>query len=489
MNILIDANILIPLEPGAHTDLEINTKAAILLHKLANESNSTLCIHPAIHYDIERDKNRDRRSVRFELIKKYKILRSPPDALILDNSIVGCPQMGSNEWVDNCLLSATFANAVDFLVSEDKGIHRKANALGLEDRVLSLQDSISLLQALFDVPPAQLPNVNRVFVYEINDNDKIFHSLRTDYEEFNKWLNRCKREHREAFIITDRLKKDLAGILIFKLEEGLPFGKFGKTLKICTFKVSPDYSGNRYGELLMKAAFDYADINRYEYIYFTAFLKHSGLMTFARSLGFEQAQKCNERGEGIFCKRLKYNSKEHNHLTALEAHIKFGPRKVFFHNNATFVVPIKPAYHDMLFPELSPQTPLFDEQRPCGNSIKKAYLCHSLSTQLSPGDNLLFYRSQDTSAVTAIGVVEDTLRSTNAGEIARYVGTRTVYTFEDIEKLCTKPTLAIKFRFAKGIPPIRLNEMQKNGILKGVPQSIRRLPSEGISWIREKISR
>ena len=35
-------------------------------------------------------------------------------------------------------------------------------------------------------------------------------------------------------------------------------------------------------------------------------------------------------------------------------------------------------------------------------------------------------------AVTAIGVVEGTLRSTNPNEIARYVGTRTVYPYSEI---------------------------------------------------------
>jgi hypothetical protein len=143
-----------------------------------------------------------------------------------------------------------------------------------------------------------------------------------------------------------------------------------------------------------------------------------------------------------------------------------------------------------LFPELEQQRPLFQESRPCGNSIKKAYLSHSPTKQIKSGDNFLIYRSKDFHAFTAIGVVEDTIRSTNPTEIARYVGTRTVYNFEDITDLCQKPTLAIRFRYAKGLEPIiSLKTMKMLGLLKGAPQSITLLKNEAVEWLQKKISK
>jgi hypothetical protein len=44
MNILIDTNIIIPLEPGSLTDLEINTDLALPFHKLVQKSENV--IHP-----------------------------------------------------------------------------------------------------------------------------------------------------------------------------------------------------------------------------------------------------------------------------------------------------------------------------------------------------------------------------------------------------------------------------------------------------------
>lgn len=490
MNILIDTNILLPLEPGSYKDVEINTQNAILLHNLASQSGNIICIHPAIQYDLERDQNKERTRIRRKLINRYKLIPSPPDVSVLDTSIVGLPKKGTNDYVDNCYLASVIADAVDFLVSEDKGVHRKARLLGIESRVLTLQEAINLLRDFFDETPQAPPAVKKVFLHELNDQDEIFTSLRQDYHpEFDEWLKKCKREQREAYIVTNQSHQGLAGVLIFKQEGSTPTGETAKTLKLSTFKVSEKYGGNRYGELLLKTAFDYADANKYKYIYFTAFPEHEGLIAFSESFGFKITRATNKRGEKFLYKKLSFTSEDIEKLSPLEAHILYGPRNVFFHRNSTFIVPITPYYHKILFPELESQLGLFHPSQPCGNSIKKAYLCHSKTKQLKPGDNMLFYRSKDISGITAIGVVEDVKRSSIPDVIARFVGTRTVYRYQDIVDLCQKPTLAIKFRFVKGVKPISLAELKTNGCLKGAPQSISKLPFKGIKWIQGKLKR
>ena len=84
MNILIDTNIVLPLEPGSYIDVEINTEKAVLLHNLTNQSGNTLCIHPAIEHDLEKDENKERAAIRRKLIKRYKSIPSRPDPAALD---------------------------------------------------------------------------------------------------------------------------------------------------------------------------------------------------------------------------------------------------------------------------------------------------------------------------------------------------------------------------------------------------------------------
>lgn len=489
MNILIDTNIVLPLEPGSTVDLEVNTNNAILFHRLSSQSNNVLCVHPAIEYDLARDKDQARADLRRTLIGRYKTLPSPPSPSCLESEIVGTPEVGSNDFVDNCYLAAVKDNAVDFLITEDKGVHRKARRLGIESRVLLLKEAIDLLRNLFDETPPPPPSVEKIYVHELDTSDEILNSLRKDYHpKFDSWLIKCRREHREAYIIRTEDRSQLAAILIIKREEQLPSGECGKTLKLCTFKVSSKYGGNRFGELLLKSAFDYAYLNNYKYIYFTTYQKQEGLMAFASSFGFSISENCNERGENILYKQFEYTTEQRETLSPLEFHIRFGPRSFLFDRNSTFVVPVIPKFHSILFPEMEPQIPLFRNARPCGNSIKKAYLCHSSTNLLSPGDNLLIYRSHDLSGITAIGVVEDTLRSEDPNVIARFVGTRTVYPYSEIVELCKKPTLAVKFRYAQKLnQPLFLKDLKKYKVLNGVPRSISRLPNEGLSWIKEKI--
>jgi len=489
MNILIDTNIVLPLEPGSHFDIEINTENAILLHNLSNRSGNVLCVHPAIGYDLGRDNNKERAKLRRKLIKRYKEIPSPPDVSILDQSAVGNPQQGSNEYVDNCYLAALKSDAVDFLVSEDRAVHRKARRLGIESRVLLLQDAINLLRDFFDESPPPLPAVQKAYLHELDEQDEIFNSLRTDYQPgFDDWLRKCKREHRESYVIKDQHRSGLSGILILKQEASLPTGETGKTLKLCTLKVSDNYGGNRYGELLLKTAFDYAESNNYKHIYFTVYPKYDELIAFAESFGFKVAEITNSQGEKIISKSFSFSTSDIESLSPLEAHIRFGPRRAFFHNNSTYIIPIKPEFHRLLFPELEKQLSLFYTPQPCGNSIKKAYLCHSRTKQLDQGDILLFYRSHDISAITAIGVVEELRRSSDPDDIARYVGTRTVYKYQDIEELCKKQTLAIKFRFVKGLSVIPLSDLIADKIIKGSPQSILKLSKKGVEWIQKRIS-
>jgi GNAT superfamily N-acetyltransferase len=420
--------------------------------------------------------------LRKQLLGRYASLQNPPSAENLDARIVGIPSEGSNDWVDNQLIAALVGDLVDYLVTDDMRIHSKARRLDLSSRVLFLNDAVALLRDLFDEIPSLPPAVVDMYVYELDNNDPIFNSLRGDYKDFDSWLIKCKREQRRALVIRD--SNHIAGLSILKREDKLPDGTTGRTLKMCTFKVDDNYAGQRFGELLLKTVFDYVAANNYMYTYFTAYPRQERLVEFAEDFGFREVENKDSKEELALVKEFVPSEQEVASLSPLDLHIKYGPRITGFTGNWSFVIPIQPFYHKVLFPEFEKQRRLIPDTRPCGNSIKKAYLSHSKSTSIGPGDNIFIYRSHDTKGITGLGIVEGVIRSERANEIARYVGSRTVYSYSEIEAMCKKPVLAINFRL------VRLFDeaISLSDVFAGAPQSITKLDGEKLQWLRKQIT-
>jgi len=483
MNFLIDTNILIPIEPTSFVDLELNTELGIDFFRLVQKSQNKIFIHPAIKYDLARDKNVERANLRKKLINKYSFLSEPPTSDILESKVQKAV-IESNDWVDNQLLAAIYADAADYLVTEDIGIHKKARKLEINSRVILLSNAVTLLHNLFDKIPEPPPAIEDVHLYEIDNKDPIFDSLRADYLGFDEWLNKCKKKHRKAYIIKKSMDSNLAAICIKKTESELPDGRKGKTLKLCTIKVAPEHEGNRYGELLLKTIFEYVRLNGYMYVYFTAFPKQEKLIMFAKDFGFYEMQNNGE--ELILAKDFIFSEDEKMNLSAIDFNIKYGPLVTSFFDNNTFIIPIQPKYHSILFPECENQTEFWPGRVPCGNSIKKAYLSHSQTSLVKRGDNIFFYRSEDYKSLTVLGIIEGTLRSNNPNEIAKYVGKRTVYTFNTIKEMCNKELLAIKFRLVDFLDePISIDNLIKNSVIKAAPQSITK--GKNIKWLQKQI--
>jgi hypothetical protein len=154
----------------------------------------------------------------------------------------------------------------------------------------------------------------------------------------------------------------------------------------------------------------------------------------------------------------------------------------------TFVIPIRPEFHSLLFPEDANQGELIQGFFSFGNSIRKAYLSHSAMKSLDKGSTVLFYRSHDIKGITSIGVVENTLKSNEPERLTKFVLKRTVYPRQEIEGMCKKPVLAILFRYAGSMrSPITLNELKGSGVLSRAPQSIQSVPKESIEWLREQL--
>ena len=485
MKFLIDTNIYIPLEPAGFDDLEAAAPEVTKFFRLVSGAEHQIYVHQEMRLDFKRDANEDRRKLREILFNKYPCLPNPPSISPKLEAILCRAETGSNDWVDNNLLAALEADAVDYVVSEDRGLHKKAARLGLQNRVATAIEAISIIQNLFDITPPSPPAVRAIFTHELNEDHAIFRSLRRDYPDFDKWLKKCKREHRQAWAI--KVDGSLAAFCIVKLEESA-YDMRGKILKICSFKVSEEHYGFRFGELLLKTVFDYAHSNKYDLLYITLFDKYENLVGFLEDFGFRRADFKTELGELILIKPLLFTEVVRDSMDPLEFNIRYGPFATKVKDVPAFIIPIQPQYHRILFPEAEKQNELWPGTHPFGNSIHKAYLSNAAIRTVTQGATLLFYRSQDIHRVTILGVVEDTLASSLPNEIARFVGKRTEYKFTQIEKLCQRDTLAILFRQSRILKsPISVHELITNGALSAAPQSILKIPKEAFKWLQHRL--
>lgn len=482
MNILIDTNILIPLED---TGRKLDSKFA-QLRRLVDELGHRLYIHPAQFDDIERDRNAERRGIMLSRAQQYLLIPQPPALSEEERSKNGWAQTNDNGRVDNLLLHALHRGAVHLLISEDAGIRTKATQVAIHERVYRLEQALdALAQATqpkqFDVPFG----IRQRFLHEFDVRGPFFDSLRKGYEGFNKWYLNGAREQRQCWCLADESCSQIFAMCIFKAEESpcvtddqhvLP----GKTLKLCTLKVSELVQGRKVGERLLHTAFKYAVEHMFEWLYIHSNFKHHGhLKDLCEAYGFSKVGEYN--GDEVHAKPMRPGLLD-DPPSAIDYAIQNYP---YYRNDGTisrFLIPIQPKFHETLFPDVSDwSTGLFRADNSAlvsqSNTIKKAYICHSPINTIKPGDLVLFYRSRDRRSVEVFGVVETAVRSSDIGEVMALVAKRTVYGQNELTELVGSGALVILFRMIKYIPAISADDLTKIGI-KGAIQTIRTISQD-----------
>ena len=479
--ILIDTNVFIALE---ETGRVLDDEHADLV-RLCRELHYDLYCHPAQLRDLERDKNDQRKKIQVSRLKLYLKLDSPPVPSSSDLISLGWKQSNDNDRVDNLLLFALQRGAVAYLITEDQDMHRKAKRAGIESRVFTVEDFLSYLNVekrKSSEVEADYVRVQTVNLYGIPVEQHFFDSLRGGYggSSFNSWYLDKASKGRKAWIVGEQ--NNLDALCIFKPEgkdesitdagDRLP----GKVLKLCTFKVAK--LGRKLGERLLFVALNYAINNNFEFVYIqvhdsrqpdlVALLKEFGFI--ARGPYKSDTSYVKDMRPGVVLKdwtpdeRLKYD-------------IEHFPHFDFGDNVKKILVPIQPAFHDRLFPDLGRRDylpGLYPDDASEANAIKKAYICGSGYKRLEKGDLLFFYRSHDSKSITCVGVVEAFLRSDNADEIIPFVARRTVFFDDEIENKANKgEQLAILFRVVKYLKRgISWSQLRKAG-MKGPIQTMR----------------
>lgn len=482
LRILIDSNIFIAVEelgPGhdAHSAL-----AADLLAR-----SSRLGYVVVISHGTRRDllhAPAQLRSLRERQLTRYHVLAPPA----LDPSLAAQagfpPSLGANDSADLEVLASLHAGAADWLVTQDRKLLARSVAAGLGSRAFNLEAAIETLTALESSPTA-IPTVNMVKGHEVALHAPIFDSLKADYADFAEWWRgKVAREERDVILLGEPADPD--GLTVLKFESDSPYALTGRVLKLCTFKVSDDLRGTKRGELLLKAAVDYARRNRADRMYVEVAPGLTMLTSWLSEFGFEPQQSARSAaGDVVLVKELTPLGSPH--LDPLAHNIRYGPGSVRFLQG--HLVPIRPEWHARLLPEAEAQSTLFGEQEACGNALRKAYLCHAKSRQIRPGDVLLFVLTGGIGSVTSVGVVEDTRVSDDAATIVSFVGRRTVYTASEIEALTDKgDVLAIRFRLDRVLePPWTRSTIQRNGLVKGWAQTITKVRPGGLAWVRQQL--
>ena len=474
MRFLLDTNVLIPLEDS---QLPLAPSLTSFV-RLAHLHGHVLLYHPASEDDIREDRNVDRRNQTLQRLGQYERLDARPEC---PWNIAG---MRVNDCRDNEILYALSLNAANGLVTEDRGIHDKAKALGIANRVYTIQTANDQLLRLHRQVVLALPNVSEVPLYSLTPqlDSVFFDSLREGYPEFDNWFARKAQSGVRAWISNDEAG-EVGAICIYDRQTREPITDNlvlpGEALKLSTFKVGDTHRGRKIGELFLKAAFRYATEHGLAHIFIHGDMdKHHFLFDLLVDFGFEYvgSHPGSNGRDAVYLKQHPVIPPEPQ-APYLEYHCKYFPHFCSGPEVAKFVVPIRPEFHRILFPDYQSvadhQPDMFPVDNYAGNAIKMAYLSHAQTNSINPGSVLLFYRSGDDQALTSIGIVESYEQLSDAGEIISKVKRRTVYTLSDIQKMAVKPTRVLLFRFVRHLArPISCAELIQHRVLNGRPQSL-----------------
>lgn len=489
MRFLLDTNIIIPLEQSQ----QALVPSLANFVRLAHENSHQLLYHPATEDDIQRDANLERKEQTLQRLRQYSRLEARPECPWNSN------EKNPNEIADNEILYALYCDAAHALVTEDHGIHRKAKAYGLSDRVYYIQTADDWLKRLHATVSVQLPNIEEAKLFNLTQylDDPLFESLRASYSTFNNWFRDKARNGASAWIVREE-DESIGAICIFDVQtnekithEGLVLD--GPALKLCTFKVAETMRGRKIGELFLKAAFKYATSNQHENIFIHGdYNNHGFLFDLLEDFGFFQVgtHPGQNRNDVVYVKKHPHYAPEISDISPFEYLKSYFPHFKKEESINKYIIPIVPEFHQVLFPDFSAlsqnQLKLFEEKNYVGNCIKLAYLSHAQTKSMIPGDIVCFYRSRDEMALTSIGIVESYEELDDAAIIAQKVSRRTVYTMEDIRNMAAKSTKVMLFRLIGHFPhPVTYKWLIENKVIKGSIQSVMKIENEAFLKVVE----
>lgn len=470
MKALLDTNIIIHREASKIVSQDIG-----ILYRWLDRGQYTKCIHSATIEEVKKNPNKETVDLFLVKLESYEVIEIPSPLQDEVKTVSEQFDTTDNDKVDTVLLNEVFVGRVDILITEDKKIHKKAQELGIQDKIFTID---SFLEKIFAEHPElvnyKVLNVQKLKFGKIDLNDTFFDSLKEDYIGFDKWF--IKKYDEEAYITINSNNGMLLSFLYLKVEDENenysninPQFSLKRRLKIGTFKVISN--GFRLGERFMKIIFDNALKNHVQEIYVTVYDKRPEqrrLIDLLEQWGFVLWGTKGE-GELVYVRDFSPQFNIDN-LKSCFPYISKG-------RNA-YVVPIHPEYHTELLPDsiLNTESPEeFIEDFPHRNCINKVYVSRAMEPYPNIGDILVFYRTGGyyKSVVTTIGeVLEVKSDFLNENDFILYCRKKSVYpeqALRDMWRYSTRKPFVVNFLYTYSFPHrINMKELIDLKVLLGV---------------------
>lgn len=415
MKVLLDTNILLHRE----TARILNKDIGFLFHWF-DKLHYQKCISPLSIKEIEKHKDEQIVETIKTKLQNYNLLKiEAPETKEIEE--IRKNDRNENDKTDTSLLKEVFAKRVSYLITEDRGIHKKARLLNIGHLVFSINDFLEKVTAENpELSDYKTLSVKKSYFGDLCIKDSFFDSFRNDYQSFDEWFN-SKAE--EVSYVCKSQDQKIVAFLYVKVEteqenytDIKPKLPPKKRLKIGTFKVIS--TGYKLGERFLKIIFDNALKNNVNEIYVTIFNKTDNqefLISLLKDWGFElHGTKITHTGnEQVYIKDFHPIPNKDNPKYTYPFIDK---------NRQFFVVPIYPQYHTELLPDsiLNNERPEnFIDDKPHRNAIQKVYISRSFNQNLNKGDIILFYRTGGIhkSVITTIGIVDSVFKNIQNKEI------------------------------------------------------------------------
>lgn len=488
MKALLDTNIIIHREANRVSKQDIG-----ILFRWLDKVKYTKYVHPIVFEEIRKNPNKvtvDTFNVKMDSYESLPtVAPMAPEVSIVSEKF----DHSENDRNDSILLNEVYNDRVDILISQDKKIHKKANELGIADKVYTIN---SFLEKVYAENPElvgyNVLSVQQKYFGDLDFSDDFFDSLKEDYPGFDKWFKRKANE--KAYVTINKKNEKILSFLYIK-KEGVdevysdiePIFKPKKRLKVGTFKVVSN--GVRLGERFLKIIFDNALANKVEEIYVTIFDKRDDqrrLIILLEEWGFKLWG--TKGGELVYVRDfskqfISENPKECYPYISIEKNI--------------FIVPIYPEYHTELMPDsiLHNESKLdFIDDEPHRNSISKVYISRSWERNLETGDIIIFYRTGGfyKSVVTTIGVVDKVfLNIKNEEDFLRICRKRSVFTDAKLREYWNynpknRPFL-VNFLYVYSFPQrINFKQLIEIGVFRDIedaPRGFKKISKENFKLI------
>lgn len=492
MRALLDTNIIIHRESLQPTNYSIGS-LFYWLDKLHYEK----MVHPYSIAELRKANNEAQQQVYDARLSAYSVMKSVvTQSPEFQTKLSDVPKT-DNDLIDNQLLCEVYNGRVDILITEDRRMRNKAQRLGLEDKVFSINSFITKCTGENpELIEYKTLSVKKELFGNIDASDPFFDSFRPDYDGFDKWFSgKCDEE---AYVCrADRNK--ILGFLYLKTEDETenyadisPVFQPKRRLKVGTFKV--ESTGFRLGERFIKIIFDNAIERHLDEIYVTLFMERPelkalyGILTRWGFSNYGTKKHANGKEEIVLVKHLDSYDDEKTVLYNFPNLCK---------DSKKMILPIFPQYHTALFPDSKLNNEVeYIANVPYRYALQKVYVSWAPETNIKPGDIILFYRTgtqwpkKYSSVITTIGVVDQIVSNFHSeSEFLGFCQNRSVFSENELKDFWANHSYnlkVLKFVFAKSLTKrLTLDYLQTKGIVEQCqgPRPFTRITEEQFAMI------